>query len=141
MSINEFVNVATSVAQFPSTNALQARFRDTMADQSGEAAKKLAAALGFAILDLEIALVTANAERLQLKAYVLELEARILNADIALDDPPTSCERTQLTLSHWVGETTTKRTLPTTSSTGTVPATGSPVHITPRCASSGGLMQ
>jgi hypothetical protein len=31
--------------------------------------------------------VTANADRLKLKAYVMELEARILNADIELDDP------------------------------------------------------
>jgi hypothetical protein len=38
-------------------------------------------------VDLEVALVTANADRLNLKAYVMELEARILNADIELDDP------------------------------------------------------
>jgi hypothetical protein len=87
VSISEFLNVQTSQSQFPSTNALQARIREVMADTSGDKAEGLAAALAFAILDLEVALVTANADRVKLKAYVLELEARILNADIELDDP------------------------------------------------------
>jgi uncharacterized heparinase superfamily protein len=87
VSISDFLNVQTSQRQFPSTNALQARIREVMADESGDIAERLAAALAFAIVDLEVALVTANADRLKLKAYVMELEARILNADIELDDP------------------------------------------------------
>jgi hypothetical protein len=87
MTIGEFLSVRTSEKEFPATNALQKRISDALREDKGDKAERLAAALAFAILDLEVALVNANAERLKLKAYVLELEARILNADIELDDP------------------------------------------------------
>lgn len=87
MSINEFLSVRTSESQFAATNALQARIGAALRDDSGDKVERLAAALAFAVLDLEVALVNGTAERMKLKAYVLELEARILNADIELDDP------------------------------------------------------
>jgi hypothetical protein len=87
MNIGEFVSIPTSEKEFRATNVLQTRIREALGDDEAGKAERLAAALGFAVLDLEVALVNANAERMKLKAYVLELEARILNADIDLDDP------------------------------------------------------
>jgi hypothetical protein len=87
MSITEFLGVHTSEKEFPATNVLQTRIREALRDDRADKAEQLAAALAFAVLDLEVALVNAHAERMKLKAYVLELEARILNADIELDDP------------------------------------------------------
>jgi len=87
MNIAEFLSVRTSQNEFAATNALQARIREAMRDRKVDTAEELAAALAFAVLDLEVALVNANAARIKLKAYVLDLEARILNADIELDDP------------------------------------------------------
>jgi hypothetical protein len=87
MNIAEFLSIRTSEKEFPATTALQARITEAMRDRKVDKAEQLAAALAFAVLDLEVALVNANAERIKLKAYVLELEARILNADIELDDP------------------------------------------------------
>jgi hypothetical protein len=87
MSITEFLSVPTSPSAFPTTNALQTRISETLRDDKADKAEQPATALAFAVLDLEVALVNAHAERMKLKAYVLELEARILNADIELDDP------------------------------------------------------
>jgi hypothetical protein len=87
MNIGEFLGVHTAEKEFPATNVLQTRISEALRVDKGDKVEQLAAALAFAILDLEVALVNANAERLKLKAYVLELEARILNADIELDDP------------------------------------------------------
>lgn len=87
MNIGEFLGIRTSEKEFPATNVLQTRIRQALGEDKADKAERLAAALAFAVLDLEVALVHANAERMKLKAYVLELEARILNADIDLDDP------------------------------------------------------
>jgi hypothetical protein len=87
MNIGEFLSVRTSEKEFPATNVLQTRISEALRDDKGDKAEQLTAALAFAVLDLEVALVNANAERMKLKAYVLELEARIVNADIDLDDP------------------------------------------------------
>jgi hypothetical protein len=87
MSITEFLSVHTSEKEFPATNVLQTRISEALRDDKADKAEQLAASLAFAVLDLEVALVNAHAERMKLKAYVLELEARILNADIELDDP------------------------------------------------------
>jgi hypothetical protein len=87
MNIGQFLSVRTSEKGFPVTNVLQTRIREALSDDKVDKAEQLAAALAYAVLELEVALVNANAERMKLKAYVLELEARILNADIDLDDP------------------------------------------------------
>jgi hypothetical protein len=87
LNIGEFLGVRTSEKEFPATNVLQTRIGEALRDDKADKAEQLAAPLAFAVLDLEVALVNANAERTKLKAYVLELEARILNADIDLDDP------------------------------------------------------
>jgi hypothetical protein len=87
MNIGKFLSVRTSEKEFPATNVLQTRISKALSDDKADTTEQLAAALASAVLDLEVALVNANAERMKLKAYVLELEARILNADIDLDDP------------------------------------------------------
>ena len=87
MNIGEFLGVRTSEKEFPATNVLQTRIREALSNDKADNSEQLAAALAFAVLNLEVALVNANAERMKLKAYVLEPEARILNADIDLDDP------------------------------------------------------
>jgi hypothetical protein len=68
MNIGEFLRVRTSEKEFPATNVLQTRITEALRDDKADEAEQLAAALAFAVLDMEVALVNAHAERMKLKA-------------------------------------------------------------------------
>lgn len=86
MRINDFRTVQVDQERFPATTALQGRLAAAVVGDAQDI-DAMCGALAQAVLDLEVALAKAHAEQLNVKAYVLELEARVLNAGLELDDP------------------------------------------------------